>query len=136
MWTPLEPVADSEFSPPRRRGRSFPDALSSSPGNRHPQPPRCDGLAERPLQVLVRHEILGTANSRSSGVVSDDRKDMYLLIGGACDGSWGRSIDQCYGALRRRPADFYMFDELCWSQQGSDHRVPKKKIHTRAEYGV
>lgn len=51
-------------------------------------------------------------------------------------GHRGHSIDQCYGALRRRPADFYMFDELCWSQQGSDHRVQKKKNHTRTEDGV
>lgn len=42
-------------------------------------------------------------------------------------GHRGTSIDQCYGALRRRPAAFYMFDELCSSQQGSNHRVPKKK---------
>lgn len=59
---PLEDAADRFLTPCRH-----------PPGNRHPQPPRCDCLAERerPLQVFVRHELLGTAIQDPSGVVSD-----------------------------------------------------------------
>jgi hypothetical protein len=42
-------------------------------------------------------------------------------------------VDQYYGVLRRRPAAFYMFDELCSLQQGSDHRVkfiPVQELYT------
>jgi hypothetical protein len=49
---PPEPVADSGFSPLEDAADHFLTPCRHSPGSCHPQPPRCDFLAERPLQCF------------------------------------------------------------------------------------